>query len=350
MRTLGFWLVAVVALAARAAERKFDFSQFPVNTPPAGFRSAVAGEGRPGDWRVILDEVAPLLTPLTDKAPAAAKRAVLAQLARDPTDEHFPLLIFEEETFTDFTFSTRFKTVAGEREQMAGVIFRAQNERSFYVLRASSLGNTLRFYKVVDGQRGPPIGPQQEIARGVWHELAVECKGNQIRCLFNGREALPPLTDNSFSRGKVGFWTKSDSVSYFADARVTYTAAEPLAQKLVRSALDRYPRLRDLKMYALTGQPPAVRVVAARSPADLGQAGGAAEAAVIARGEPYYLKGRGVVSVWLPLRDRNGEPIAAVRVTMESFPGQTEQNALIRALPVLKHMQAGVTTREELLP
>ncbi len=43
------------------------------------------------------------------------------------------------------------------------------------------------------------------------------------------------------------------------------------------------------------------------------------------------------------------DAIAAVRVTLESFPGQTEQNALVRTLPVIKQMQARVTTREDLL-
>lgn len=349
MRNLLVWLVAALALPVRAAELKFDFSQFPVNATPPGFRSAVAGEGKPGDWKVILDEVPPLLAPLTDRAPSISKSPVLAQLAQDPTDEHFPILIYDGETFTDFAFTTRFKTVKGAREQMAGVVFRLQDERNFYVLRASSLGNTFRFYKVVDGQRGAPIGQDITIPQGVWHELAVECKGNQVRCRFNGKEAIPPLTDNSFPRGKIGFWTKSDAVSYFADARITYTAQEMLAQKLVRDALAKYSRLRDLKVYALQGEPPTPQVVACKAKGDLGKAGGTTEAAVIARGEPYYVKGKGVVSVTLPLRDRNGDAIAAVRVTLESFPGQTEQNALVRALPVIKQMQARVTTREDLL-
>jgi hypothetical protein len=41
----------------------------------------------------------------------------------------------------------------------------------------------------------------------------------------------------------------------------------------------------------------------------------------------------------MPLRDRNGEPVAAVRFVMKSFKGQTEENALVRALPVLQDMQ-----------
>src|SRR5205814_834696 len=153
---------------------------------------------------------------------ALTKKAVLAQIAQDTTDEHFPILIYDDETFGDFTFSTRFKTVSGRTEQMAGIVFRYQNETNFYVLRASSLGNTFRFYKVVNGERGTIIGPEVRIPTNVWVEVSVECKGNQIHCLLAGKEAIPMFTDNSFSTGKIGFWTKSDSVSYFTDARIDY--------------------------------------------------------------------------------------------------------------------------------
>ena len=54
------------------------------------------------------------------------------------------------------------------------------------------------------------------------------------------------------------------------------------------------------------------------------------------------------MAVVQPLRDRNGEPVAAVRVTMKSFAGQTEQNALQRALPIVKAMQSRVRTLTEL--
>ncbi|MDW8309151.1 MAG: DUF1080 domain-containing protein [Verrucomicrobiales bacterium] len=337
----------LAALGAGAAERVFDFQEAPLNQPPPGFHSLLAGEGTPGDWRVILDEVPPLLPPLSDKAPVVTKRPVLAQLSRDRTDERFPLLVFEEETFGDFTLTTRFKLVGGEVEQMAGIAFRLQDARNFYVIRASGLGRNLRFYKVVNGERSVPIGPQLDVPTNVWHELKIECKGNQIRCWFNGREAIPTLGDNTFSSGKIAFWTKSDSVSYFADTRLVYTPREPLAQTLVREMKAKYPRLRGLQIYTLDaqGEP---RVVASTDQQERGEPGGLSEKGAITEGNIYYGKGRKTVTVVMPLRDRNGEPIAAARLTMERFTGQTEQNALARAMPIVKAMQARVRTLEEL--
>jgi hypothetical protein len=339
----------ILALPGWAAERKFDFSLYGENHTPPGFRNTLNGKGKPGDWKVVLDEVPPLLPPLNPDTPNLTKRGVLAQLAQDPTDEHFPLFIYDEETFDDFSLRTRFKTVSGVIEQMAGIAFRIQNETNYYVVRASSLGNTFKFYKVVNGQRGTIIGPEVQISSGVWHELGIECKGNSIRCLLDEKEVIPPLTDSSFLSGKIGFWTKSDSVSYFSDTRVIYTPREPPAQKLVRDALKKYPRLLALRVYATAKGQQSTRLIASGNEGELGQSGSRIEQEVITRGETYYGKDKDAVSVIMPLRDRNGEAIAAVRVVMKSFPGQTEQNAVVRAAPVVKEIQAGVRSLDDLV-
>src|SRR5436190_16786140 len=143
MRMTFCWLVLLAALPVAAAEKQFKFGDYPVDQTPPGFRSVVMGKGKPGDWKVILDEAPSQFPPLNSNTPSLTKRAVLAQLARDPTDTHFPMLIFEGETFGEFKLETRFKIVAGAMEQMAGVVFRFQNESNFYVVRASALGRNV---------------------------------------------------------------------------------------------------------------------------------------------------------------------------------------------------------------
>jgi hypothetical protein len=349
MRNQFLWALALLALPAMAAERKFDFGDAGNGQTPPGFRSTVTGKGKPGEWKVILDEVPSQMPALTPRAAAVAKRPVLAQLAQDPTDEHFPLLIFQDETYDDFTLTTQLKTVKGVMEQMAGIAFRIQDETNYYVVRASSLGNTFRFYKIVNGQRSPLIGPEVPIPAGVWHELKIECKGNQIRCLFDGKELIPMLTDNSFARGKIGFWTKSDSVSYFADTKIVYTPHEPPAQAIVRDTLKRYPRLLGLEIYVLGPEPNKPRLVASKDASKTVQRGGHAEEDVIKRGVIYYGKGKRSVAVTMPLHDRNGDTVAAARIIMSTFPGQTEQNALARALPIVKDMEGRVSSLQALL-
>jgi hypothetical protein len=344
------WVLALLALPAVAAERKFDFSEVRENQAPPGFRSVVTGQGKPGDWRVIMDEVPSLMQPLSPGARSVAKKAVLAQLAQDPTDEHFPLLIYEGDIIDDFTLTTRFKTVKGVAEQMAGIAFRIQNATNYYVVRASSLGNNLRFYKVLNGERGPVIGPSVPIPGGEWRELTVECKGNAIRCLLDGKELIT-ATDkvNPFMSGKIGFWTKSDSVSYFADTRLIYKPHEAPAQALVREVLKEYPRLLGLQVYILGDDRKTTRLLASKNTNEVNRVGGKVERDVIEQGTPYYGKEKELVSVVLPLRDRNGDPVAAVRVMMNTFAGQTEQNAFARAMPIVRDMQNRFGSLQDLI-
>jgi hypothetical protein len=349
-RNVFLWVLALLGWPVAAVEHKFDFAAVRENQTPPGFRSTLTGQGKPGDWRVIMDEAPPLMQTLSPAAPAVAKQAVLAQLAQDPTDEHFPMLVYEEETIDDFTLTTRFKMVKGVEERMAGIAFRIQNATNYYVVRASSLGNNLRFYKVVNGQRGPLVGPEVPIPSGVWHDLTVECKGNAIRCLLNGIELIT-ATDkiNPFTSGKIGFWTKSDSVSYFADARLVYKRHEPPAQALVREVFKKYPRLLGLQVYVLGDDPKVPRLVASKNTNEVNRVGGKVEQDVIQQGTPYYGKEKDCVSVVLPLRDRNGDPVAAVRVIMKTFAGQTEQNAFARAVPIVQDMQSRFSSLQDLV-
>jgi Domain of Unknown Function (DUF1080) len=342
MRKHFLWvLLVVLAGPTFAAEHRFDFSESPENQFPTNCHSMVSGGGKPGNWKVVMADVPLALPALTTNAPSTAKKAAVAQLAEEMTDEHFPMLILGDETYGDFTFTTRFKIASGIFEQMAGIAFRVQDEKNYYVLRASALGNNVRFYKVVNGERGNIIGPEMPVAKDSWHELTVECKGNQIHCLMDGKEIIPTLTDNSFGAGKIALWTKSDSVSYFTDTRITYTPRERFLQTLVRDSMQQYPRLMGIKI-AMLEKSDTTHLVASNNEKEIGQPGEKNDLEVINKGVMTYRKEKDLVYVTLPLRDRNGDPAAAVRLVMKSFSGQTQENALVRAMPIVKQMQERV--------
>ena len=340
------WLSALLFLAsfARAADHTFDFSS--VGHSPRDFLSTVSGDGPSGDWRIIDDPAES--TANQPRSSVTVQHPVLAQLSGDPTDERFPLLIYQPEIFDDFTLTTRFKTVSGTTEQMAGLAFRYQDEKNYYVVRASSLGNSFVFYKFVQGVRSNPIGIQINIPTNTWHELAVQCLGNEIRCRLNGRELFPALTDNSFTEGRVGFWTKSDSLSYFRDARIVYSPKVPAAKTLVDDVMTRYPRLAGIKISAPPAANSQPRVLASSNPDEIGQPGTDVDTDVLAKGAIFYGKDKKFSEVAVPIRDRNGEPIASVRILLDRFPGQTEANAVARARPIVDYIQARVLTARDL--
>ena len=154
---------------------------------------------------------------------------------------------------------------------------------------------------------------------------------------------------NPFTSGKIGFWTKSDSVSYFADTRLVYTPHEAPAQSLVREVVKKYPRLLGLQVYVPGKDPKTPRLLASKNTNEVARAGGKDRTGRHRPGHDLLRQGEGIGSVVMPLRDRNGDPVAAVRVMMKTSSGQTEQDAVARALPVIQEMQRQVASLHDLV-
>jgi hypothetical protein len=344
MRIFLWFFGLLLALPLYGAEIHFNFGDYPDGATPTNFQAVLVGDGQPGVWKIIAVQTPSLSEPST----AVYTSRVLAQTSADPTDEHFPMLLFSGERFRNFKFTTRFKIVSGVTEQMAGVVFRYQNSSNYYVVRANALGNNVRFYKVVDGVRSDPIGSDLNVAAGVWHSLGVQCEGNQINIFYDDKLAMPTLGDNSFTEGLIGFRTKSDTVSYFTDAQVDYTPIVPASQLILNGIVAKQTRILGLRIY--TQQPDgSIKVVASKDPADIGKAGTDAEANALKDGTVSYGRAKGIVELTLPLHDCNGEFIAAVRVRLKSFFGETQDNALVRARLIVEQIQRQVSTGKDLL-
>lgn len=348
MRLVTKILGLLLALSATGAEIKFNFADAPEGSTPTNFLAVLAGSGQPGGWKIVTAEVPPLLAPLTDQAPVVTRHGVLAQTSTDATDERFPMLVFTGEKFRDFNFTTRFKIVSGVVEQMPGVVFRYQNASNYYVVRASALGRNVRFYKVVDGLRSDPIGPDVDVTAGDWHSLGVRCEGNHITVAYDGKPVMPALGDNTFAEGLVGFRTKSDTVCYYSDAQVEYTPIVPNAQLIVNRILAKEPRILGLRIYtAQTNGTTAV--IASKDTAEIGKPGTDAESNALKAGTVSFGREKGVVVMTLPLHDRNGDFIGAVRVRLKSFFGEMQDTALARARMIVGQIQDQVLSAQDLL-
>ena len=83
-------------------------------------------------------------------------------------------------------------------------------------------------------------------------------------------------------------------------------------------------------------------MVASSNENDVGKTGSKTEASVIQDDQYFTAKGKETITVYLPLRDRNGDTIASLSVKLKSFIGQTEANALARSLPINKEIAARI--------
>lgn len=349
MRTLVFCFWLALVLPAAGVEIKFDFGNYSEgNSLTNDFYGALAGSGQPGDWKIVMDEVPPAFAPISSNAPTADHVAVLEQADTDPTDSRFPMLLYRKETFKDFRLKMQFKIVSGVVEQMAGVVFHFENESNFYVVRVSALGHNLRFYKVINGQFADPQNVAMNISTGVWHSLAVECSGSQINLWYDDHFVAQMQTTQTIKSGKIGFWTMADSLTHFGYTTIAYKPVVPMAELLIQNVMQEEPRLLGLRIYTMDkgGVP---RVIASKDPKEVGKAGSKAEKGALTDGTIFFGRGKGTVAVTMPLNDRNGDPIAAVRVQMDEFFGETQDTAVERARAIVQLMQTQVMSEEDLM-
>ena len=58
------------------------------------------------------------------------------------------------------------------------------------------------------------------MSAGRWHELRVETNDETLRGYFDGTLVVE-TTDDTFHAGRIGLWTKADSVTCFDDVKAT---------------------------------------------------------------------------------------------------------------------------------
>jgi len=202
-----------MTVVVQGATRKVDFSDSAVGQPPKGFEFGLTAKaGAPGKW-IVQSE---------------GDNKYLAQVDPDNTRSRFPVAVISDVTAADVDVSVRFKPVSGRVDQAAGLVWRFQNEDNYYIVRANALENNVVLYKVEKGKRtdlpvkgeGRTYGKKAQVPSGQWSTLRVVAAGPRFEVYFNGSK-LYEVEDGTFSQaGKVGVWTKADSVTQFDDLTV----------------------------------------------------------------------------------------------------------------------------------
>ena len=108
------------------------------------------------------------------------------------------------------------------------MVWRYQNEDNYYIVRANALEDNVVLYKVENGKRtdlavkgeGRTYGKKADVPAGQWSTLRVVATGPRFEVHFNGTK-LYEVEDATFKQaGKVGVWTKADSVTQFDDLTI----------------------------------------------------------------------------------------------------------------------------------
>ncbi len=206
----GLALLFALGLArAQGGAKRWDFQGDAVNSPPAGFSFGRTGQGREGKWVVLVDASAP------------AGDHVLAQVDADDTDYRFPVAVADSPAPKDLRLEVRCKPVSGKVDQACGLVFRYRDPGNYYVARANALEDNVNLYQVVKGRRRQIEGWRGKVTANAWHMLAIDARGDHLQVFWEGKPIIDARDDAFRDGGKVGLWTKADSVTYFDGLTVT---------------------------------------------------------------------------------------------------------------------------------
>ncbi len=135
---------------------------------------------------------------------------------------YFPFAIDKNvQDFRQGEITVRFKPIDGRIDQGAGIVFNLKPNGNYLIIRANALENNLVLFKYEKGQRSSVEWVRNTpTATRQWHELKVSVTGDQVKGYLDGKLYLQHTLPAPVS-GKVGVWSKADSVVYFDDFRVT---------------------------------------------------------------------------------------------------------------------------------
>lgn len=157
---------------------------------------------KPVDGKWVVEE--------TSGAPSGKR--VLAQRAVENT---YNVIVVPSAPYADVDVSVQFKPLAGREDASGGIVFRFAKGR-YYVVRANALENNLRLYAYDRRRYELATASVQPPARGQWHTLRVVAVGAHIQAYLNGALLLEHR-DSRYRAGRVGLWTKADSITAFDD-------------------------------------------------------------------------------------------------------------------------------------
>lgn len=145
---------------------------------------------------------------------------MLAQTDADSTDDRFPVAFADKPTLRDLELSVRCKPVSGAVDRACGLVFRLKDANNYYVTRANALEGNVRLYYVKNGHRQQIATFSGNVAAGAWHEYRVVARGDHFEVYWDNAKVIDQHDQTFGDAGKIGLWTKADSVTYFDDLTV----------------------------------------------------------------------------------------------------------------------------------
>jgi hypothetical protein len=189
-----------------------------------------------------------------------------------------------------------------------------------------------------------------------WHEIKVEARSDEFKCYYDGQFKFSAKDATFRDAGKIGLWTKADSVIYFDDltaqdllGSTSASAAEKIyAQRLVDKLTADHP---DLLRVALHITPPKESdnlIIACNLPERIGRKSDPEDLEAMRTGQPILLREGKDFDVTLPLHEAAGTTIGAIGLTFKPLPGEQDPAATRRARAMAGQIEKQIASAEQL--
>ena len=200
MKELPVIALFTLTSASAAFAQTLNFDNLTIGTPPPGWTATKTGTGE-AKWTIERDDTAP------------SKPNVLKQSGQAT----YPVCIKDDTNLKDGFVEVKFKPIFGKEDQAGGVIWRAKDSNNYYIARANALEDNVAIYDTVKGRRTERKRTSTKVASNQWHTLRVDFQRNHFTVTFDGKKAIEWDDATLTEAGKIGVWTKADSVTLFDD-------------------------------------------------------------------------------------------------------------------------------------
>src|SRR5258707_183557 len=200
MKTLVTAMLTTSMVGSGALAQTVNFDNLKTGPLPPSWTATKTGRGE-AKWSIETDATAP------------SKPNVLKQSGRAT----YPVCIKDDTSLQDGFVEVKFKPISGKEDQAGGVIWRAKDSNNYYVARANALEDNVTIYHTISGRRTERKRTNMKVATNQWHTFRVDLQANHVTVTFDGKKAIDWDDEKFRDAGKVGVWTKADSVTLFDD-------------------------------------------------------------------------------------------------------------------------------------
>jgi len=136
---------------------------------------------------------------------------------------YFPYAVLREvDDFQNGSISLKFKLVGGKLDQCAGILFNLKPNGDYLTVRFNGKEDNVVLWTFNKGKRSFVKKGSENVPLqlNTWHSLEITVNGTTLGASLDGKHLLDYTLPEPVA-GKVGVWSKTDSVSYFDQYTVT---------------------------------------------------------------------------------------------------------------------------------